>query len=194
MDSNSQNEQNTGCSEIKRYRPNFRTDIVKDSARFSYYTLLDIEFYGKRKKLQFKLDTGSPYTIIGLDLLKKNGIDLTKEIEKTGFQDKLLDASGRNVRIAPYIVKHFHLTEEICLTDVLIYISPDIKERAVLGMDLLSLFDFQYKWERNSMTGTFWINNYARRKKFIDDMMKDKKLVVLDSKQMFLLDNSCTEK
>ncbi|MEZ3447620.1 MAG: retroviral-like aspartic protease family protein [Lachnospiraceae bacterium] len=188
MDSNIQERQNTGRSEIKRYRPDFLINQIKDTARFSYYTLLSLNLNGKIKKLQFKLDTGSPYTIIGLDLLKRNGIDLTQELENTGFQEELFDASGRNVRIAPYIVQSFKLTEEITLNDVQIYISPDIENRAVLGMDLLSLFDFQYQWEVNSMLGTFWINNYVTRRRFIEKMLAEKNLKILDSKQLFLLE------
>lgn len=188
MDSNIQERQNTGRSEIKRYRPDFLINQIKDTARFSYYTLLSLNLNGKIKKLQFKLDTGSPYTIIGLDLLKRNGIDLTQELENTGFQEELFDASGRNVRIAPYIVQSFKLTEEITLNDVQIYISPDIENRAVLGMDLLSLLDFQYQWEVNSMLGTFWINNYIARRKFIENMLEEKNLKILDSKQLFLLE------
>lgn len=188
MESNLHKWQSTGRSEIKRYRPDFLKEQIKDSARFSYYTLLTLNLSGKVKKLQFKLDTGSPYTIIGLDLLKKNGMDLTKELEEAGFQDELFDASGRNVRIAPYIVRSFNITDEIKLSDVLIYISPDIENRAVLGMDLLSLFDFQYQWEVSSMLGTFWINNYVARRKFIDKMLAEKSLKILDSKQLFLLE------
>lgn len=188
MDSNLQTTQKSSRSEIKRYVYDSITNERRDYRRFSYYTLLVLSFEGITKRLQFKLDTGSPRTVIGLDLLKRNGLDLTEEINKTGLQDGLKDASDNDIRVAPYIVQSFKLTDEITLNNVLVYISPDIKSRAVLGMDILSLFDFQYKWEVNSMIGTFWINNYAERKKFIDQKLKEKGQNILDSKQMFLLD------
>ncbi len=41
-----------------------------------------------------------------------------------------------------------------------LFFSEDIGNKALLGMDILSLFDFQYLKEKRQNYGTFWINNY----------------------------------
>ena len=91
------------------------------------------------------------------------------------FKDKLLkssmrgiayDASGTELKLYGYIVEDFRLTDEITLDKIKLFFSEDIGNKALLGMDILSLFDFQYLKEKRQNYGTFWINNY-------DEALKD---------------------
>ena len=85
------------------------------------------------------------------------------------FKDKILksnmrgiayDASGTELKLYGYIVENFRLTDEITLDKIKLFFSEDIGNKALLGMDILSLFDFQYLKEKRQNYGTFWINNY----------------------------------
>lgn len=91
------------------------------------------------------------------------------------FKDKILksnmrgiayDASGTELKLYGYIVENFRLTDEITLDKIKLFFSEDIGNKALLGMDILSLFDFQYLKEKRQNYGTFWINNY-------DEALKD---------------------
>lgn len=91
------------------------------------------------------------------------------------FKDKILksnmrgiayDASGTELKLYGYIVENFRLTDEITLDKIKLFFSEDIGNKALLGMDILSLFDFQYLKEKRQNYGTFWINNY-------DEVLKD---------------------
>lgn len=64
------------------------------------------------------------------------------------------------------------------------YFSEDIGEKAVLGMDILSLFDFQYLRERGSSNGTFWINNYVSTLDVLKKRMLNKDIDYLDPSQI----------
>ena len=172
-------------SELVRTNIPHRKEI---SDRLSYYTDIWLTINEMRRSIKFKVDTGSPYTIIGMDSLKKIGIKIDNKILMERNITSLNDASGNIVNIVPYKVDDFQLTDDISFEKIKIYLSSDITDRAVLGMDILSLFDFQYKHEKGNMLGTFWINNYKEHLQKINNILKRKNLDHLDTEQIFLLD------
>ena len=66
-----------------------------------------------------------------------------------------------------------------------LYFSDDLGEKAVLGMDKLSLFDFQYLREKGCSNGTFWINNYVSTLDVIRKRMLNKEIDYLDPELIF---------
>lgn len=174
-------------SELTRSNPPYK---INTNNRFSYYTTIEFVIDNMRRHIQFKVDTGSPHTIIGIELLAKKGVHIDQRILQNTPSTNLKAATDSDVNIYPYTVKEFQLTDEICFENIQIYLSYEIKYRAVLGMDILSLFDFQYKHEKGNMLGTFWINNYEEHLQKINDILKKKKLDYLDTEQIFLLDES----
>ena len=68
----------------------------------------------------------------------------------------------------------------IIIPKLLIFFSKELKDKAILGMDILSLFDFQYLREKRSTNGTFWINNYQDVLDNISKRMLNQELDYLD--------------
>lgn len=128
--------------------------------RTSYYTEVRFAYREEDVDIEVKVDTGSPYTIIGTRN-RKLGDDIKESIEKMDNSNETVaeDASGSEVRLKEVIVEKFMLTEDIIFPKIRIFFSEDIGEKAVLGMDILSLFDFQYI--RNDKTFyIYYANNY----------------------------------
>lgn len=142
-------------SELKRYG---------NGDRLSYYTKLEFKIFDSSTgSLNAKVDTGSPYTVIRLD--NRGIIKLNKnEIIKNGVlvKNKVSDATGNSLKLYGYIVDDFKLTDEIKFDKIKIYFSENIKEEAILGMDVLSLFSFKYIQEKDMLKGSFWVMNYDR--------------------------------
>ena len=72
------------------------------------------------------------------------------------------DASGTELKLYGYVVEKFRLTDEIVIDKIKLFFTEDIGNKALLGMDILSLFDFQYLKEKRQNYGTFWIDNYDK--------------------------------
>ena len=143
-------------SELKKTR----NPITKAFNRESYYT--EIKFSINRKKIQtvVKIDTGATYTVIGLGSTEMQRFK--DAILESPVQGIAYDASGTELHLYGYIINNFQLTEDITFDKIKIFFSEDIGDKALLGMDLLSLFDFQYLKEKGQNWGTFWINNYEQ--------------------------------
>ena len=126
--------------------------------RESYFTRIGFKIDNKLVKVTTKIDTGATYTVIGLggDELE----DFKNNIMKSSMRGIAYDASGTELKLFGYIVENFRLTDEITLDKIKLFFSEDIGSKALLGMDILSLFDFQYLKEKRQNYGTFWINNY----------------------------------
>lgn len=115
-------------------------------------------------KITTKIDTGATYTVIGME---NSYIKPFKDkLLKSSMRGIAYDASGTELKLYGYIVEDFRLTDEITLDKIKLFFSEDIGNKALLGMDILSLFDFQYLKEKRQNYGTFWINNY-------DEALKD---------------------
>ena len=126
--------------------------------RESYFTDIKFVLNTKPVKITTKIDTGATYTVIGLE--NKGLIRFKDKIMKSSMKGIAYDASGTELKLYGYIVENFRLTDEITLDKIKLFFSEDIGNKALLGMDILSLFDFQYLKEKRQNYGTFWINNY----------------------------------
>jgi len=132
--------------------------------RESYFTRIGFKIDNNLVNVTTKIDTGATYTVIGLcsDELE----NYKNNILKSNMRGIAYDASGTELKLYGYIVENFRLTDEIILDKIKLFFSEDIGNKALLGMDILSLFDFQYLKEKRQNYGTFWINNY-------DEALKD---------------------
>lgn len=155
--------------------------------RTAYYTNVYFEINGKKVFIPMKVDTGATYTVIGTYNTK---IEKWRDIiNKSNIVGKAYDASNTEINLRGYILSNFRLTKDIIFPKIKIFFSDTLGDRAVLGMDILSLFDFQYRHEKGNMIGTFWINNYEEYLQKINNILKKKNLDYLDAEQIFLLDN-----
>ena len=140
-----------------------RTELIKIRDPFkkvfdrrSYYTKIEYTINNESIVTNMKIDTGADYSLL----------EFRKEILKSNMVGIAYDASGTELKLYGYIVENFRLTDEITLDKIKLFFSEDIGNKALLGMDILSLFDFQYLKEKRQNYGTFWINNY-------DEALKD---------------------
>lgn len=126
--------------------------------RESYYTKLYYDIQDGNIVTTAKVDTGATYTVFGL----KSSVlrSFSDRILKSNMRGLAYDASGTELRLYGYVVENFRLTDDIIIDKIKLFFSEDIGDRALLGMDILSLFDFQYIKEKRQNYGTFWINNY----------------------------------
>ncbi len=141
-------------SELKK----IRNPITKAFTRESYYTEIRFRMDSKKVQTVVKIDTGATYTVIGLGSTEMQRFKST--ILKSSMQGTAYDASGTELHLYGYIVDNFTLTSDIVIDKIKLFFSEDIGDKALLGMDILSLFDFQYLKEKGQNWGTFWINNY----------------------------------
>ncbi len=158
-------------NEIKQ---GLRSELVRvpepetnSTLRNKYYTKLRFNCNGLKLMHTVKVDTGASYTVISLNEISNKYI--VNEIKTNGVKEKsLFSATNTPINIFSYIVDELTLTEEIVFPcKVKIFLSDNIT-RSVLGMDILSLFDFQYLREPRQIKGTFWINNYTHVLKNIE--------------------------
>lgn len=126
--------------------------------RESYFTKVGFKIDHKLLKITTKIDTGATYTVIGLGMDELE--DFKHNILQSNMRGVAFDASGTELKLYGYIVENFKLTDEILLDRIKLFFSEDIGNKALLGMDILSLFDFQYIKEQRQNYGTFWINNF----------------------------------
>lgn len=155
--------------------------------RRSYYTNIKFILEGKKIQIKAKVDTGATHTILGLrnNVLKPFANKITGNNKPIGA----LTASDEEITLYGYVVNDFWLTQDIIIPKIKLYFSEDIGEKAVLGMDILSLFDFQYLREKRSNNGTFWINNYANTLDVIQKRMLNKDIDYLDPELIFDVDD-----
>lgn len=173
----------------------YRTELVNSRMynpqrskhfRTSYYTEVHFVYNDEDVDIEVKVDTGSPYTIIGTKS-RKLGVDIQESIKKIDNSSEMMaeDASGSTVKLKEVIVEKFILTEDIVFPKIRIFFSDDIGEKAILGMDILSLFDFQYVRKDK----TFYIH-YPNN--FLDDLKErstNKEDVYINPDKIVLIDN-----
>lgn len=145
----------------------------------SYYTKIEYTVNNESIVSNMKIDTGADYTIIGL---MDDGLSEYREmILHSGMTGRAYDASGTELKLYGYIVENFRLTDEITLYKIKLFFSEDIGNKALLGMDILSLFDFQYLKEKRQNYGKFWINNYDEALKDLQTRRLNKDIDYIDS-------------
>lgn len=152
---------------IKSEMQKVRNPYTKSFSRETYYTQIKFILDNEKITKKIKVDTGATYTVLGLE---DDCINKYKEkILQSNMRGVAYDASGTELKLYGYIVKNFRLTQDIIIDKIKLFFSENIGEKALLGMDILSLFDFQYKREKRQSIGTFWINNYTET---LDDLAK----------------------
>ena len=145
--------------------------------RTEYYINLSFKINDKTVRIKAKIDTGSPYTIIGLNnisLLKFKRLILNNRsnLEVYDATDNLLD-------IEQYNVSDLVLTDEVIFDKLKLCFSEALGEKAVLGMDILSLFDLKY--EVSSTGGVFYLLNYQKTINRVNKFMKDNEVLLPSS-------------
>lgn len=153
--SNNKNDPKSTSSLLTKIDNPFRGN----QARTSYYINVVLNIKNAKLPIPMKIDTGATHTIVGTE------IDAMSEIKDLLIHNSIKkgtvkDASGSDIFTYAYIVEQLKLSDEITLPNVEIYFSKQLKEKAVLGMDILSLFDFRYQLDKKGSNGEFWINDY----------------------------------
>lgn len=175
-------------TELERVGNPYKNNVIN---RTAYYINVYFTINGKKVFIPMKVDTGAAYTVIGTYNTK---IEKWRDIiNKSNMAGKAYDASDNEINLRGYILSNFRLTKDIIFPKIKIFFSDTLGDRAVLGMDILSLFDFQYKHEKGNMLGTFWINNWEEHMEQIDRILQKKKLDYLDTEQIFLLNEAETQ-
>lgn len=156
--------------------------------RESYFTSIGFKMDNKLVKITTKIDTGATYTVIGME---NSYIKPFKDkLLKSDMRGIAYDASGTELKLYGYIVENFRLTDEITLDRIKLFFSEDIGNKALLGMDILSLFDFQYLKEKRQNYGTFWINNYDEAIKELRARILNKDIDYIDPVLIADVDNN----
>lgn len=161
-------KENTSESELIKVGNPFHNDRF---VRTEYYVEVSFRIDGLPILQTVKIDTGSPYTIIGLD---GKDIKRFKDRIKTCKTDiEAFDAQENQLDIEKYTVENFSLTEDVCFDSITCLFSEKLKERAILGMDILSLFELTYKFDSGKQSsGTFRIVNLPKAASSINSQIE----------------------
>ncbi len=131
-----------------------RVDYCKD--RFSYLSEIDFGLENVNCAVRMRIDTGATKTIIGIDLLRKSIPNIDDLYLKFQEEKTVFAANDKEIYIRSAVVRNFQITDEIKIEKIKIYFSDNIGNRALLGMDILSLFTFMY----SDKDRLFTIHNY----------------------------------
>ena len=128
-------------------------------SRLYYYT--DVKFFVNNLDINvtLKIDTGSPYTIIGLSKLDSYKKIKNYILDNSEVIDPIQDASGNAVDLRTFVVENFYLTKDVVFDKVLIYFSDVMNNKAVLGMDIISIFAHSYILDGNNTSGVYWLHS-----------------------------------
>ncbi len=112
--------------------------------RRSYFVLVNFCLECTRTDLSMKVDTGASRTVIGLDSIRA-----ATKIKNTIMQEQLCkgrleSATGGDISYREIVVEDFYLTPDVVFPKIKLAFSEDIGSKALLGMDILSLFSFMY--------------------------------------------------
>lgn len=184
---------------------NKRSEVVRCKSpisntinRLSYYTEVKFSFVnGKSVNIPFKFDTGACYTIIGLN--NESILPFVKYIEENMLDEKepVKDATNSSIHVSSLEVYDFCLTKDIIIPKLTIYFSKELGEKCILGLDILSLFEFNYEWERHQTIGTFWVRNYEYALRRINEYFENtgntspRTILLLD--EVSVIDENCVD-
>lgn len=131
------------------------------TSRLKYYCDITYELNGEIIVSNCKVDTGSPVTIIGLhhrDLVRH----INYVVRDENIVNPLVSATGNTVTRYRLPVRNFELTDDIVFPEIMINFSEDIGSRALIGMDLLSMFTFKYS-QKDKLISLFYEDNYLEQ-------------------------------
>lgn len=149
-------------------------------SRRKYYTKLCYKINGIEVSHPFLIDTGSSFTVVGL---KHPAIELFSDlILESGLKDcKAYDATDDEILLKCFVVSDFRLTNDIIIPKLKLHFSTELDTKCLLGMDILSIFDFQYKKDNpRTRSGSFWINNYDSDLLWLSNNSLNKELNYVD--------------
>lgn len=131
----------------------------RNYSRTSYYIKIGFTIKGEKIEVPAKVDTGATYTIIGTEIA--GFLQFKDEIMHNYIaKGKAYDASDNDLDIYAYKVSNFKLSDDIIFPEVLINFSEKLGKKAVVGMDILSLFNFSYIKDPIGSNGHFEVFNY----------------------------------
>ena len=81
--------------------------------------------------------------------------------------------------IEQYNVTDFKLTEGIVFDKLKLCFSDDLGEKAVIGMDILGLFEILYLFNDEHCNGSFYLRRYRETKNLVDKYLAKSKTDIL---------------
>ena len=153
------------------------------------------------KEIEFKIDTGSPFTVIRLrdliqldeennpitdaDKYKKNLI-----MAKTNSLGTIGSATGMDMDLRYIEVEKFKLSTEIIFPKIEIYLSESLRPCSILGMDILTMFTFMYRHTDKSFN-IFYTNDYLEKAEkymrgYYDGCIRPRYIGLLDERNIEL--------
>ena len=161
------NKYTSSRSELVRVGNPFRHNRF---VRTEYYTNISFCIDNEFVEITVKVDTGSPYTIIGLN--NDSMLPFRDKILPNVVDIELYDATESQVDIEQYNVSNFKLTDDIVFDKLKLCFSNDLNKKSVLGLDILSLFEAKYEFYNKSRSGTLFLLNFTNSinnaNKFLD--------------------------
>ena len=119
--------------------------------RRSYFVLVNFCLECTRTDLSMKVDTGAFRTVIGLDSIRA-----ATKIKNTILQEQLCkgrfeSATGGDISYREIVVEDFYLTPDVIFPKIELAFSEDVGNKALLGMNILSLFSFMYNRKKREL-------------------------------------------
>lgn len=146
--------------------------------RNSYYTNISYVIHGSKVESELKVDTGASHTIIGLG---RDELSRYKNfISKSQIVSSAFTATNQSIPLIGVVLDEFWLTQDIVIPNILIFFSESLGKKAVLGMDILSMFNFQYRIYPGKSWGHFYINDYEKTLEDINERVIRRKLGYVD--------------
>lgn len=167
-----------------------RKDPEWGTARRNKYHVLCTYRVGKTNSIcYFKVDTGADYTVIGLDTIQEDSCrDL---ILNSNLPDaRFCTASGEVINAKSFVVKDFMLAPEVIIPEIKLHFAESLGKRALLGMDILSLFNFQYIKDVGTHNGTFWLNDPEDSIKELEKYKLNNDISYIDPDTLWSLEKS----
>lgn len=112
--------------------------------RRSCFVKVSFNLMNISSNINVKIDTGASRTVIGT-----NNAKIRQKIKDIILQEpvckgRLESATGGEISYREVVVDDFYLTPDVVFPKIKLAFSEDIGSKALLGMDILSLFSFMY--------------------------------------------------
>lgn len=112
--------------------------------RRSCFVKVSFSFADTVVKINMKVDTGASRTIIGFNSFR-SALNIKNIIlQEPVCKGRLESATGGEISYREVVVDDFYLTPDVVFPKIKLAFSEDIGSKALLGMDILSLFSFMY--------------------------------------------------
>lgn len=133
--------------------------------RRSCFVKVSFSLMNITENISVKIDTGASRTVIGT-----NNIKIRQKIKDIILQEPICNgvlesATGGEIHYREVIVNDFYLTPDVVFPKIKLAFSADIGNKALLGMDILSLFSFMYDRKKRELCliGCDTVNEYIEQ-------------------------------